>query len=96
MKKLKFMVCISLFASISIILSPIEGIAEPVDKPGEKTVESGLKDKKAVDKEKYSYCDPKMLIPGNPDIDPKILIPGDTSIDPGMLIKIPVKQPEKK
>ncbi|HEY5585133.1 MAG TPA: hypothetical protein VIK78_11670 [Ruminiclostridium sp.] len=88
MKKIKLLFFVILFATLNFICSPLESIAKSIDSTNNpnKGIESFKRtDEDILNNKKYSYCDPKMLILGNPNIDPKMLIPGNPNIDPKFL-----------
>lgn len=76
MKKIKILWSVILIITLSFICSPSKSIAKSYDSANEpdKIANSlNAKDGKMLVSPKYN-CDPKMLIPGNPDIDLKFLI----------------------
>lgn len=90
MRKMKFLLWLVLFITLSSISSPSDSIAEQIDainKPSKETTIIMSNNRRILNNGKYSCCDPKMLVPGNPDIDPKMLVPGNPNIDLKMLIK---------
>ena len=76
MKKIKVFWYVSLIIALGLICPPSKGNAEPYNGANESgNVAGSIKTdgKKMLISPKHN-CDPKMLIPGNPDIDPKFLV----------------------
>lgn len=77
------------FLSSSLISSPVHTTGHSYGGANKNVLlitGTGDNGEKPMNNEIIANCDPKMIIPGNPDIDPKMLIPGDPDIDPKILI----------
>lgn len=88
MKKINYIIGNLLILSIFSICLPSKAIALSKDSSCKLNKASNIY--KAVNEKmntslKYN-CDPKFLIPGNPDIDPKMLIPANPDIDSKIFI----------
>lgn len=76
MKKSRLLWNVVLITTICSICWPSNSIArssDDINKPGETANRSPANDEKMLINPKYN-CDPKMIIPGNPDIDPNFLL----------------------
>ena len=83
---MKLVLCILLLISLCVVNQPVNNASLSYSTEFESENYREIEDV-VMNDIPQNCCDPKMIIPGNPDIDPKIIIQGP-DVDNGIMIPV--------